>query len=199
MNNQPEEAPLRRQQFVEMARSCEADLLRMALRLCHGNRDQAQDLVQDTLVRAYEAFVQGRLRHQGNTHGWFLRILTNNFLSDNRRRVRWESGLDLEVVTGGGDAPPASHHATAADRPEAALLAHTLDEPLERALTELPPDRKLCVILVDLEGMDYAQAAEIIGVPIGTLRSRLARARLQLFRRLKAYGLRHHLLAADEG
>lgn len=199
MNTRPDEVTLRRQQFVDLARSCEADLLRLALRLCGGNRDQAQDLVQDTLVRAYEAFVEGRLRHQGNVRAWFLRILTNSFLCDHRRRTRWDSGLDLEAVTGGGDAPPASLQATAADRPDSALLARTLDEPLESALAALSPDRKLCVILVDLEGMEYAEAAAVIGIPIGTIRSRLARARLQLHERLKEYGRRHHLLTADEG
>ncbi len=60
------------------------------------------------------------------------------------------------------------------------VLAGTLDEPLEAALAALPNGLRLCMLLVDMEGMDYAQAAATLGIPVGTVRSRLSRARFQL-------------------
>jgi RNA polymerase sigma-70 factor (ECF subfamily) len=73
------------------------------------------------------------------------------------------------------------------DRPEAALMATIMEEPLERALASLPEALRVCVILVDIEEMEYAEAAAALGIPIGTVRSRLSRARQQLQEQLQSY------------
>ena len=67
-----------------------------------------------------------------------------------------------------------------AEGPDSELMSHALDEALEKALQLLPPEMRACVVLVDVEGMEYSDAAEALGIPIGTVRSRLSRARFQL-------------------
>jgi RNA polymerase sigma-70 factor (ECF subfamily) len=155
--------------------------------MCAGQEDRAQDLVQDTLLRAYVAFVESRFQEGTNARAWLLRILTNVFLTEYRKRQKWEAGIDLETLTASGEAGPECLRASVEDVPHEALLAGTLDEPLEQALAALPVEQRLCVVLVDIEGAEYRQAAEALGVPIGTIRSRLARARLQLHALLYDY------------
>lgn len=144
-----------------------------------GDKDRAQDLVQDALVRGYQAFAGGQFAEGSNARAWLLRILTNGFLNDERDR-KLRAGLSLDAVTSGGEGGPEATHAPAHERPDAALLAGTLDEPLEQALAALPEGQRACVLLVDVEGLGYAEAAEALDIPVGTVRSRLATARLKL-------------------
>jgi RNA polymerase sigma-70 factor (ECF subfamily) len=144
-------------------------------------------LVQDALVRAYEAYAGDRFREGLNVRAWFLRILTNLYINDYHRWRRRGAEVDFEAVTASGAAGPAQTHAAPADVPGVALLAGTLDEPLERALQSLSEPLRLCVLLVDVEGLDYAEAAAALDVPLGTVRSRLSRARFQLHAQLADY------------
>lgn len=182
-----------REQFAEMARRCEAALMRAALRLCRGGHDCAQELVQDALVRGYEAFRAGKFREGFSPQAWLTRILTNNFINEYRRKAKWDAGVDVETLTSGGEAGPAVTHAAPADVPGAALLSETLDEPLERALDALPDALRVTVLLVDVEGASYAEAAQALSVPVGTVRSRLARARFLLQDLLKEYARERRL------
>ncbi|WP_309708763.1 sigma-70 family RNA polymerase sigma factor [Armatimonas sp.] len=141
------------------------DLLRLARRLTRGNEDPAQDLVQDTLIRAFEAFLREEYHDQGNLRAYLMRILTNRFLSQ-KRRDRWDAGVDIETVP-----PPLSESA------ETLLVSQALDEPLERALAALPDGLRATILLVDIEGLEYSEAALALGIPLGTVRSRLFRAR----------------------
>lgn len=187
MSDRPSETARRRAAYAEIIRQVEGALLRAARRLCAGQDDRAQDLVQDTLIKGYEAFQDGRFEEGTNARAWLLRILTNLFLTDYRKRKRWEADVDLETLTGGGETGPTCLHADAADMPERALLEGVLDEPLEQALAALPPEQRACVLLVDIEGLEYQEAAAALDIPIGTIRSRLSRARLQLHARLYHY------------
>ncbi len=189
------EAAVRRRAFGLLAREQEGNLLRAARRLCRGNDDWAQDLAQDALVRAYKAYSTGGYAEGAATPWpWLLRILTNLFINDYNRRRKWEAGVDLDTLTASGEGGPAETHAAAGDVPGVALLAETLDEELEQALGRLPEAMRLCVVLVDMEGLDYAEAARALGVPIGTVRSRLSRARLQLQDLLRDYARRRRLI-----
>ena len=177
---EPARVEQRRADFAALARRHEGDLLRAARRLCRGDAERAQDLAQDTLVRAYEAYRDGRFRDGSNPRPWLMRILTNLFINDAHRRRRWEAGVDVDTLTSGGEAGPPQTHAPPSDIPGVALLEGILDEELERALETLPDPLRLCVVLVDIEGLEYAEAAAALAVPIGTVRSRLARARMRL-------------------
>ena len=105
-----------------------AALMGAALRLCRGDCDRAQDLMQDALVRAYVAFLAGRFRADTDARPWLLRILTNLFINEYHRRRKFESGPDLDMLTSSGEAGSVQTHAAPQDMPGATLLAATLDE-----------------------------------------------------------------------
>lgn len=174
----------RRSAFSALFDAHEAALLRAARRLCAGNEDEAQDLVQDAAIKAYVAYLDGRFQEGTNFRAWLLRILTNGFINTYHHKRRWEdpSGVDGLEIEGA-----ASLHASAADQPEIALMSSSLDEPVERAVASLSPELRACVELVDIGEMDYAETAVTLAVPIGTVRSRLFRARQQLHRALYDY------------
>jgi RNA polymerase sigma-70 factor (ECF subfamily) len=178
---------VQRRRFTEMVDRSEAALMRAALRLCRGGHDCAQELVQDAVVRAYVAFRKGLFREGYNPQAWLLRILTNAFINEYRRKSRWDAGVDVETLTAGGETGPESTRAVAGDRPESALLDGTFDEPLENALKRLPENLRRAVLLVDVEGLTYEEAAARLGVPVGTVRSRLSRARYTLQDLLREY------------
>jgi len=184
----------RRARFAKIAHENETPLMRTALRLCAGDMDRASDLVQDALVRGYQAFVDGGFLEGSNAKAWLLRILTNAFINDYRRKKRWDSGIDIDTLTASGEAGPESTHAAPADQPGHILLEGLLDEELEMALKALSPLLRSCVVLVDIEGLEYAEAAQSLGIPIGTVRSRLARARMQLHDLLVEFGRRRGLI-----
>jgi len=190
----PGPPPLSPNAFAALLRQNEQNLLRASRRLCRGQEDQSQDLVQDTLIRAYEAFLEGRYREEANAFAWLLRILTNLAINDYHHRTRFGSRLDLETLTSAWEAGPVQTHAAAADVPGASLLAGTLDEELEQALAALSERLRRCVVLVDMEGLEYAEAALTLHIPVGTVRSRLSRARLQLYSLLHAYGQERRLV-----
>src|SRR5579864_6846940 len=92
-----EEVSRRRAAYKAIIRQNEGVLLRVAQRMCAGQEDRAQDLVQDALVRGYEAYIQGRFQEGTNAKAWLMRILTNLFLTDYRQRQRRDAGVDLET------------------------------------------------------------------------------------------------------
>lgn len=194
-----------RERFAALARRFEADLLRLTRRLTFGDEDRAQDLAQDALVRAFEAYLGGQYRSAApdmetdgrNFRAWLLRIASNGFINDYRRRRKWDADVDVETFTAGGEIGPENTRAAPGDVPGTMLLEETLDEPLERALARLPDPLRLCVLLVDVEGMEYAEAAKVLEVPIGTVRSRLNRARYLLQDWLREYA-RERRIGGDD-
>ena len=170
-----------RERFATMVASCEGYLLGHARRLVRGDDDRAQDLVQDALVRAYEALLAGKFREGFRPCGWLGRILTNHFLNEWRRTRKWDAGITVDALTAGGEIGPASTRAPGVD---AQLTDTLLDEALENALAQLPEALRITVVLVDIEEYSYAEAAQVLGVPVGTVRSRLFRARFTLQERL---------------
>jgi len=109
---------------------------------------------------------------------WLISILTHSFINAYRRSKRWDAAIDVETLTSGGEAGPVSMHAPSNEVPGNSLIENTLDETLEEALDGLSSRLRECVILVDIEGLDYADAALALNIPIGTVRSRLFRARI---------------------
>ena len=161
-----------------------------ALRLTRQPND-AEDLVQDTMLRAFKAWA--RFEPGSNCRAWLLRILTNSFINNYRRRRRHqrfanECPEDAVVALYGE-----SHERTS--NPEKNLIGHTLSDEVTAALARLGDDYRQVVELADLRGVRYRDIADTLGVPIGTVMSRLFRARRQLERELcefaaSDYGIR---------
>ncbi len=129
-----------------------------------GNRDRADDLVQDTLVRAWANI--DRFERGTNLNTWLFTILRNRFHSDFRKRKR-------EV-----EDPDGSYAARLKTHPDQQTY---LDfEDLRTALTKLPPHQREALLLVTARGMSYEEAAEVCNVPLGTVKSRVNRARIRL-------------------
>ena len=174
------ETERRRAAYEKIIQQVEGDLLRTARRLCGGQDDRAQDLAQDAIIKGYQAFIEGRFQEGTNARAWLLRILTNGFITEYNRQRKWDAGVDVDTLTAGGEVGPEVFHAHPADRPDTALLSKTLEEPVEKALSALSPELRTCIVLVDIEGAEYAEAARALSIPIGTVRSRISRARMQL-------------------
>lgn len=146
-----------------------------ALRLTR-NRASAEDLVQDTYLKALRfssRFVEGT-----NLRAWLFTILHNTFRNTLRGAVRNPVDVDSEVVEQATTAAPAE------DTPEAALLRGTLDHDLEAALEALPDAFRQAVWLRDVEDFTYAEIAQMLEVPVGTVMSRISRGRRMLYERL---------------
>ena len=146
----------------------------MAYRLT-GNDADAQDLVQDVLLRVRRGLESYR---PGSLEGWLSRITTNAFLDDVRRRKRRPSVAlpdDAERV-----------FIDAAADPENVVASTSLSADIQAALRTLPEDFRTVVVLCDVVGLQYDEIADDLGIPIGTVRSRLHRGRAQLREALRA-------------
>ena len=154
-------------------------LLRVARTLTPNHAD-AEDLVQDTLIRAYRAIDGFDGAHP---RAWLLTILRNTQI--NRTRRRRPELLDDPDRTMATVADTASD----AQSVEAIVVGATFDAVVEDAFRNLPDDFRRCVELVDIDGLTYAEAAEIMGVPVGTVMSRIHRARKRMRDRLAGAGL----------
>jgi len=150
--------------WEEVARNYGRFLYTVAYRLT-GNEDDARDLVQETLLRVRTGL---RTYKPGSMEGWLSRIATNVFLDDVRRRKR--RPLDLLPDDPDRVVPPD----LAADE---ALAAEVLPDEVQAAIARLPPDFRVAVVLSDVVGLSYAEIGENLGVPIGTVRSRIHRGR----------------------
>ena len=152
-----------------------------ALRMTR-NPSDAEDLVQESMARAYAG-----LRHftpGTNAKAWLFRILANTFVSGYRKRQR-EPAQSLFAELGELHVPDTLMSQTARSAEEEALN-RLADSDVLRALRDLPDGFSAVIYLADVEGYPYREIAEMLGVPIGTVMSRLHRARLQLRKRLAA-------------
>lgn len=151
-------------------------LLRVA-RTVTGSTVDAEDLVQETLVRAYRAVDRFDGRHP---RAWLLTILRHTHLNMHRRR-RPDVVEDVRELDG---ARPA-FGAVSPDSAEDDVLAMVLEEELEVAVASLDPRFRQVLLLVDVDQLSYTEAAQVIGVPVGTVMSRLSRARARLRHQLR--------------
>jgi RNA polymerase sigma-70 factor (ECF subfamily) len=149
-----------------------------ALRLTR-NRSDAEDLVQDTYVKAFR--FADRFERGTNLKAWLYTILHNTWRNRRRDAARDAVEVDSERVEAASADGPA-----AAETPEHILLRATLDADLQAALDELPDAFREAVWLRDVEEFSYAEIAGMLGVPIGTVMSRISRGRRLLFERLSA-------------
>jgi RNA polymerase sigma-70 factor (ECF subfamily) len=148
-----------------------------ALRLT-GNPADAEDLVQETYAKAYAGF--GSFQQGTNLRAWLYRIQANTFYGTCRTRSRRPRELPLEAALESA----AAERTAVANSAEDTALARMPDLALKQALRELPSYLSTTVYLADAEGYQYAEIAEITGVPLGTVMSRLHRGRKRLRARL---------------
>jgi RNA polymerase sigma-70 factor (ECF subfamily) len=147
--------------------------LRRYARALVGDREGADDLVQDTLERAVRKF---HLWRPGDLRAWLFSIMHNVFVNQLKaRKVAYEIEVDDSIAA-----------------PMSSVTSTDLMD-LDRALLALSPDQREVVLLVALEDMTYAEVARAIGIPIGTVMSRLSRARDKLRRLMEGEAAREHL------
>lgn len=151
-------------------------LLRVANTLTR-NHAEAEDLVQDTLLRAFLAIHTFDGRHP---RAWLLTILRNTHINRNRRR-RPELLDDPERTMA-----TVADTSSSGETPEGLVVGATFDAVVEDALAHLPEDFRRTIDLVDIQGLTYAEAAEVLGIPVGTVMSRIHRARHRIRDRLAA-------------
>jgi len=176
-----------RDRFEREAEKVFPSVFGTALRLTR-SREEAEDLAQEAIVRAYEAFD----RFDGtNFKAWMLRIVTNLFINKYRQRQR---GPILNSLDEENALEPVGNEAEVPDR---ILFDHALGAEIEEALAKVPEDFRMAVILSDLEGLSYQEIADATDVPIGTVRSRLARGRAMLRRQLESFALREGYIKQD--
>jgi RNA polymerase sigma-70 factor (ECF subfamily) len=166
------------------------ELLGTALRLTR-NRADAEDLVADAVASAWIGL--SSLHDRDALPGWLFRILTNRFLSGRRAAaVRGVAEpLDDETVASTEFSLFAALHQPFLmwwGNPERAFLDRLLREDLERAIDALPDPFRIVVVLVDVQGCSYQEVATALGIPVGTVRSRLARGRAALQQALWEHG-----------
>jgi RNA polymerase sigma-70 factor (ECF subfamily) len=163
-------------------------VFRYTMRLTAGNRAEADDIVQEAFLRAYRhwhTFERGT-----SARAWLFTIARNVFLRLRERQARTPETLDSEL-----DFDVAAVSASQVLRdfvegdPESRFFASFIDEEVTRAVEQLPPDFREVVVLSDIEGLNYGEIADIVGVPLGTVKSRLYRGRRILQRTLYDYAI----------
>jgi RNA polymerase sigma-70 factor (ECF subfamily) len=158
-------------------------LYRSALRLTRVPAD-AEDLVQETYLKAFRA--ADRFEPGTNLRAWLFTILHNTARNRARDRARDMVAIDSEIVDRAADAPPpGGTSAGAAETPETLLLRDTLAPALQAAIDALPDAFRQAVWLRDVEEFSYAEIAEMLAIPVGTVMSRISRGRRMLFEALK--------------
>jgi RNA polymerase sigma factor (sigma-70 family) len=160
-----------------------------------GDADAAADVAQDAFISAYKHLPSLR----GEFRPWLMRIVANGCRDVLRSQKRRPSvSLDLERDD---DDTPAMQLADTSDGPEAALMKSELQKTIAGALAEIPDDQREVVILSDIQGLSYQEIADMTGINIGTVKSRLNRARSRLRELLVAAELlprvRRHTLESN--
>lgn len=172
--------------FEEMVTSHLDPLYRTALRLT-GRPQDAEDLVQETYLRAWRSL--HTYRPGTNPKAWLFRILHNAHIDRYRASTRTVQTVD-EME---GQDPAFVVHET----PESVVLSGVMDAEIRQALMALPEVFRSCLILADLEGFSYQEIADILGIPRGTVMSRLFRGRRAMRRALATYGRDHGYVKAN--
>ena len=167
-----------RRRFEVLALPHMDSLYNAALRMTRNDAD-AQDLVQEAYIKAFRAFHS--FKQEGNCKAWLFKIMINTFINKYRKAKREPDWVEFEKV-----AP--FHPAVRESRsPESDIFDQLLSDDVEDALRKLPEEFRMAVWLSDLERLPYAEIANILGCPIGTVRSRIFRGRKMLREMLYEY------------
>lgn len=168
----------RQQEFEALYHKNRQRAYNLAYRLL-GNRAEAEDVTQDAFVRAWHSFSQyDRARP---FESWLMRIVTNLVIDRRRRQKRVNiCSLDAPAASGMDGSSILLELPDSSREPECLLMADTYEESLQHALSLLPPRYREPVLLADVEELSYEEIAALLNCPVGTVRSRIHRARLML-------------------
>ncbi|MCP3928334.1 MAG: sigma-70 family RNA polymerase sigma factor [Bacteroidetes bacterium] len=184
MNTMVQDDPnIRRQRVFEDEFFPQIDALyNFAFHLAY-NEDDANDLVQDTYLKAYrfiDKYIEGT-----NAKAWLFKILKNAFINQYRKRSKQPTKVDYEEVINYHEEEDSNYSSYQDLREE--MFEHMMGDEVTNAINSLPVDFRLVILLCDIEGFTYEEISKIVDIPIGTVRSRLHRARNMLKEKLKTY------------
>ena len=145
-----------------------------------GSRDLAEDVTQEALISAYRAF--GGFRG-GNLRSWLMRIAANG-ARNVLRSLKARPSVSLDAMEFG----PLESSPSSEEEPEEYTLRQELARTIEQGLAALPPEQKLAVVLVDIQGSSYEEAAQIMRTSLGTVKSRISRGRASMRDFLRTQG-----------
>lgn len=185
-----------RRLFESEARPHLDTLYSTALRLTRSQVD-AEDLVQDTLVRAYRFYE--RFEAGTNFKAWLLRIQMNTFVNRYRRATRERQVFDGPMAGPVGEGVMSRATMRGLTDPVGDAQRRIIAQEINRAFEQLSEDARAMVLLADVEELSYKEIAEVMGCPIGTVMSRLHRARKQLQGALQQHALQLGIIEADDG
>jgi RNA polymerase sigma-70 factor (ECF subfamily) len=168
-----------------------SQLYKTALRMAR-SVDEAEDLLQETFLKAFKYYA--RFEEGTNLKAWLFRIMKNTFINNYRRNKRFSRHIEFDALRDGfEESAVAGDHWNFRDS-EGEVIDHSVDQEVRDALLALPHDYRMALLLVDLKGYTYQETAEILGVPVGTVMSRLFRGRRKMERALLSFGRRYNYL-----
>jgi len=178
----------KRAEFEEEALVHLDPLYGLALRLTGGDESRAEDLVQEAVLKAYRSW--DKFETGTNCRAWLMTILRNTFINEFRRRKKQPRPVEYDEVaereTGLADS---AYMAVKDSDPEGAFFRDIIDDEVVDAIEELDEQFRIPLVLSDLEGMSYQEIAEALDLPVGTVKSRLFRARRRLQKKLYEYAV----------
>ncbi|MEO0408714.1 MAG: sigma-70 family RNA polymerase sigma factor [Cyanobacteria bacterium P01_A01_bin.135] len=170
--------------FAELLRRYQSHLEKVFYHLAPDWSDRA-DLIQEVWIRVYRNLK--RLQEPAKFRGWLTRIATNLFYDELRKRKRVKSPLSLDAPRRADDGEMNWEVAATDPGPDQELLTQEFYIQLHKAIAELPEIFRTTIMLREIEGMAYEDIAEMTGVSLGTVKSRIARARSRLQSQLQRY------------
>ncbi len=170
-------------------------LYNMAYRLTRNAAD-AEDLVQETYFKAYKHY--DKFEAGTNLKAWLFRIMKNTFINGYRKKQNQPPQSAFSEIEGSFENQVDANAGLRIKNPEEEFLDNVLDEDVQQAIDALREDYRMVLILVDLEGFSYKEAASILEVPVGTVMSRLYRGRRTLEQALLEYAKSHGYLRDGE-
>lgn len=176
----------KQKEFEEVALKHTDALLRTALRMTKNEAD-ADDLVQETMLKAYRFF--DRFERGSNIKAWLFKIMTNIFINNYRRKSRKPTGVSYDDIDDNFLYHQLEGSQGRTTDPEESLFTKLLDTDVRAAIDELPEDFRIVVVLAFLEQFSYEEIAEIANIQLGTVKSRLHRARKLLQKSLWQHAL----------
>lgn len=148
-----------------------------------GDEDDANDLVQETYLKAFRFF--DKFEKGTNCKAWLFRILKNSYINDYRKNVKEPNKVDYEDVQNFYENIQPNEIST--NHFEQDAFSKLLDDEITKVMSTLPEDFRTVIILSDIEGFTYEEISEFVDIPVGTVRSRLHRARKMLYSLLYDY------------